>query len=316
MGKTAVLVRLTELLARQNAVPVPVRLRDADDGADLNFERMAKQRFVEESPMGILARSKTERVWQQLLADDKPVVIADGLEEALLNENLQQNRENIIRRAIERAHEEKLPLVIASRPHSPLESTLAAIVELDPLSEEEALYFVEARVPDTDERRVDWIVETAEVTESPIYLQIAREPHRHGALERDGARGDAQRLDTRSWDRSSAATPSKWSPPWPASGCSRTNWRWASRMAHPLRPAQSRGGQAAARGQSGPVSRRAGALRGVREQARAGGGFREAGPFPAQHLPGLLRLPRTDRPRGAGGRGAGRAGTAAARPQP
>ena len=202
VGKTAVLVRLTELLARQNAVPVPVRLRDAADGADLNFERMAKQRFAEESPKGVLARAKTERVWQQLLADDKPVVIADGLEEALLDENLQQNRDNIIRRAIERAYEEKLPLVIASRPHSPLESTLAAIVELEPLSEEEALYFVEARVPDTDERRVDWIVETAEVTESPIYLQIARELHRHGALERDGARGDAQRLDTRSWDRS------------------------------------------------------------------------------------------------------------------
>jgi len=84
VGKTAVLVRLTELLARQNAVSVPVRLRDAADGADLNFERMAKQRFAEESPKGVLARGKTERVWQQLLADDKPVVIADGLEEALL----------------------------------------------------------------------------------------------------------------------------------------------------------------------------------------------------------------------------------------
>jgi hypothetical protein len=202
VGKTAVLVRLTELLARQRAVPVPIRLRDAADGADLHFEHMAKQRFAEEAPQGILARTKNERVWQQLLADDKPVVIADGLEEALLDESLQEDRDNIIRRAIERAHEAKLPLVIASRPHSPLESTSAAIVELEPLSEEEALHFVEARVPETDERRVDWIVETAEVTESPIYLQIARELHHHGVLERDRPRHEPQRLDTRSGDRS------------------------------------------------------------------------------------------------------------------
>ncbi|MFE0251892.1 ATP-binding protein [Streptomyces sp. NPDC059010] len=201
VGKTAVLVRLTELLAEQNAVPVPIRLRDATDGSDLNFERMARERFAEEAPRGILARGKTERVWQQLLADDKPVVIADGLEEALLGDGLQQNRDNIIRRAIERAHEEKLPLVIASRPHSPLESTSAAIVELEPLGEEEALRFVQARVPETDERRVDWIVETAEVTESPVYLQIARELHRHGALEHDRPDNDPQHMNTRSRDR-------------------------------------------------------------------------------------------------------------------
>ncbi|MFF0159306.1 NACHT domain-containing protein [Streptomyces sp. NPDC005263] len=201
VGKTAVLVRLTELLAKQHAVPVPIRLRDATNGTDLNFERLARKRFGEEAPQGILARSKTERVWQQLLADDKPVVIADGLEEALLDDELQQNRDNIIRRAIERAHAEKLPLVIASRPHSPLESTSAAILELEPLSGEAALRFVMAHTPETDERRVDWIVETAEVTESPVYLHIARELHRHGALEHDRPGDDPQHMNTRSRDR-------------------------------------------------------------------------------------------------------------------
>lgn len=201
-GKTAVLVRLTELLAHQNAVPVPIRLRDAVDGADLNFELLARRRFADEAPKGILARTKTDRVWQQLLADDKPVVLADGLEEALLDDgHQQQNRDNIIRRAIERAHEEKLPLVIASRPHSPLENTSAAIVELEPLGEEAAVRFVEAGVPEGDERRVDWIVETAEVTESPIYLQIARELHRRGALEQDLRHHDPHHLNVRGRDR-------------------------------------------------------------------------------------------------------------------
>ncbi|MGK5637190.1 ATP-binding protein [Streptomyces sp. URMC 126] len=201
-GKTAVLVRLTEMLARQGAVPVPVRLRDTADQGELDFEKLARRRFAEEAPQGILARSKNERVWQQLLADDKPVVIADGLEEAVLGERFQDDRDNIIRRAIERAHEERLPLVIASRPHTPLEGTHAAIIELEPLSEEEALHFVEDRAAESDERRLDWIVETAEATESPLYLQIARELHRHHSLERDRPRNDPHRLDTRSWDRS------------------------------------------------------------------------------------------------------------------
>ncbi|MBZ4324011.1 NACHT domain-containing protein, partial [Streptomyces huiliensis] len=201
-GKTAVLVRLTEMLARQGAVPVPVRLRDTADQGELDFEKLARRRFAEEAPQGILARSKNERVWQQLLADDKPVVIADGLEEAVLGERFQDDRDNIIRRAIERAYEERLPLVIASRPHTPLEGTHAAIIELEPLSEEEALHFVEDRAAESDERRLDWIVETAEATESPLYLQIARELHRHRTLERDRPRNDPHRLDTRSWDRS------------------------------------------------------------------------------------------------------------------
>ncbi|WP_372406030.1 ATP-binding protein [Streptomyces luteireticuli] len=201
-GKTAVLVRLTELLAQQGAVPVPIRLRDAAGLSDLNFEQMAKRRFCEEAPQGILARGKTERVWQQLLADDKPVVIADGLEEAVLAPGLQEDRDNIIRRAIERAEEEKLPLVIASRPHTPLETTCAAIIELEPLSEESALDFVQEKASEADERRLDWIVETAQVTESPIYLQVARELSRHGLLGHGGPERDARPLNTRSRDRS------------------------------------------------------------------------------------------------------------------
>ncbi|MFI9310671.1 ATP-binding protein [Streptomyces triculaminicus] len=201
-GKTAVLVRLTELLARQGAVPVPIHLRDAGGKSELNFEELAKRRFCDEAPKGILARSKTERVWQQLLADDKPVVIADGLEEAVLDESLQSDRDNIISRAIERADDEKLPLVIASRPHTALEVTRAAIVELEPLSEEAALDFVEASTPEADERRLDWIVETAEVTESPIYLQIARELSRSGFLRHEGRQSCGRPLDTRSRDRS------------------------------------------------------------------------------------------------------------------
>src|SRR5215510_3359747 len=42
-GKTAVLVRLTQMLGERRAIPVPIRLRDAQD--DLDFHKMAYSRF-------------------------------------------------------------------------------------------------------------------------------------------------------------------------------------------------------------------------------------------------------------------------------
>ena len=44
VGKTAVLVRLTRLLAIRGAVPVPVRLRDAQK--ELDFMELARDRFL------------------------------------------------------------------------------------------------------------------------------------------------------------------------------------------------------------------------------------------------------------------------------
>ncbi|MGA5325038.1 hypothetical protein ACPCJT_02675 [Streptomyces griseoincarnatus] len=44
VGKTAVLVELTRMLAQQSAVPVPLRLRDMD--GEFDFEQMARRRFA------------------------------------------------------------------------------------------------------------------------------------------------------------------------------------------------------------------------------------------------------------------------------
>ena len=56
----------------------------------------------------------------------------------------------------------------------------AAIIELEPLSEEAALQFVKKGGPARDANRLDWIVETADVAEEPLYLQITRQLHRAG----------------------------------------------------------------------------------------------------------------------------------------
>lgn len=200
VGKTAVLVELTRMLAQQSAVPVPISLRDMQDDGDLDFEEMARRRFAEEADQGVLAGSNIDKTWRQLRLDGKVVVIADGLEEALLGEKYQDDRDNIIRRAIERADRQKLPLVIASRPHAPLEGTRAAIADMEPLSEEAALEYLVQESDELDERRLDWVVETAEVVDSPIYLRIARLLQQCGLLQRLTLRDENDRLDTRSND--------------------------------------------------------------------------------------------------------------------
>ena len=133
-GKTAVLVRLTELLAEKNAIPVPIRLRDA--GIDFDFETLARDRFLNEVNPRLFSFAEGETIWRRLLRDGKVIVLADGLEEALAAE---PERDNIIRTAIRRAHQQHLPLVIASRPHGPLRATDAAVMALEPLSYEAAL---------------------------------------------------------------------------------------------------------------------------------------------------------------------------------
>ena len=119
-----------------------VRLRDVE--TELNFGEVARKQFCKEVDPGTLPEGQSDKVWRQLRRDDKIVVLADGLEEAFPegNEN-EKDRDNLIRRAIQQAEEQKLPLVIASRPHHPLEATTAAIMELEPLSEEAALDYVE-----------------------------------------------------------------------------------------------------------------------------------------------------------------------------
>jgi hypothetical protein len=199
-GKTAVLVQLTKLLAERGAIPVPIRLRDARE--TLNFRQLAYERFFSMTEERLLSTGEAEKVWRQLCKDDQVVVIADGLEEALAEGSADQDRDNLIRLAIQRARELRLPLVIASRPHDPLRGADATIMELDPLSEEAALeYILEGKSSD-DLRRLNRIVETAGLAELPLYLQITRQLYLNDQLDHLAVGQAARKLDTRSLDRS------------------------------------------------------------------------------------------------------------------
>lgn len=198
-GKTALLVRLTGLLAERGAVPVPIRLRDAQE--NLDFRELARKRFVTDSNTRLLSDTEGGKVWRELCKNDQVVVLADGLEEALIEGNVQKERDNLIRLAIRQANDQRLPLIIASRPHDPLRGMEAAMVELEPLSEEAALEYVQQQESGEDDRRLDWVVETADVAETPLYLQITRQLHRSGLMEYVSPRRNDRRLDTRSVDR-------------------------------------------------------------------------------------------------------------------
>ncbi len=204
-GKTAVIVQLTELLARRNAVPVPIRLRETEG---LDFMALAKKRFLDQIDDWMTSSAEAEKTWRRMHRDGRIVVLADGLEEALAGDPEKSEkgklgeRDTQIRNAIRDAHRRGLALLIASRPHSPLRGMDATIHELEPLSENDALSYIQEETPTEDDWRLSWIVEMAGATEAPLYLQITRELSRLDMLDRIARRED-QLLQAGTQDRSS-----------------------------------------------------------------------------------------------------------------
>jgi hypothetical protein len=222
-GKTAVLVRLTKLLAEGDKIPLSVRIRDAlggrgfrgvtngkvpipvrlsDAQADLDFNELARMKFLTDTDAALLSAADGEKVWRQLRQDDKVVVLADGLEEALIEGTAAEARDDLIRLAVRRAHAQRLPLIVASRPHDPIRGLDVAIVELGPLSEDAAIEYVLHEGPGEDQYRLDWIVETASIPQNPFYLQIMRQLNRAQRIQRPSANRYQRQLDTRGADRS------------------------------------------------------------------------------------------------------------------
>jgi hypothetical protein len=138
----------------------------------------------------LASEGEGEKVWRRLLQDGRIVVLADGLEEALSRAQDAEERDSKIRIAIRKAYDQRLPLLIASRPHTPLREMDATIHELEPLSKDAALTYVAEAGPAEDERRLSWIVETADVADSPLYLQITKEIYRLGVLDQIATRKD------------------------------------------------------------------------------------------------------------------------------
>jgi hypothetical protein len=55
-----------------------------------------------------------ETIWRRLRRDRKIVVLADDLEGALIGSSAELERDNIIRAAMQKAHQEQLRLIVAA----------------------------------------------------------------------------------------------------------------------------------------------------------------------------------------------------------
>lgn len=202
VGKTAALVRLTQLLAERGAVPIPIRLRDVQD--NLDFLEMARDKFLRETQSSTWLAAEAERAWSRLRKIDKIVVLADGLEEAFAGAGVDQQRDHRVRAAVRQARKRGYPLVIASREHDALDALDAALLHLEPINSEAALEYVQEPRPTEDEQRLGWIIERAHVVETPLYLQMVRQLHESGQLRHTtvGPTGiQHEMLETRDADR-------------------------------------------------------------------------------------------------------------------
>jgi hypothetical protein len=183
-GKTALLVRLTQRLAGLGAVPVAVRLRDAQQ--ELDFVDLARGRFLRHVEDKLHFGEEGTRIWNKLCADRRVVILADGLEEALLEV---PERRAAIAEAIKAAGKANHLLVIATRPDEALLDIDAAFVRLEPLSASDAVRYIrdageEQEVAGGRQPEPEDIACAAEVAEAPFFLRITRGLYRDDAQKR------------------------------------------------------------------------------------------------------------------------------------
>jgi hypothetical protein len=171
-GKTTALVGLTQALAddRHN-VPVPIDAAGAE--RELDFLELARIAFLRHVQPWFLREDEGFAVWQRVCHDGRLVVLADGLGNALRD---QEHPARTIARAIERSGDENFGLVIAARPEDVPAGLNVARFALEPLDVEKATDFVleEAGVIEGRELVAEFLRRTC-ATETPFYLHYVAE---------------------------------------------------------------------------------------------------------------------------------------------
>jgi hypothetical protein len=168
-GKTMVLVRLADCLARRGQVPVAFTVRGE---TDLNFELLARRAY--ESGAGRTDEDEARKQWRWLRRRRLVTILVDDLEKA-------DARPDQVAKALETARRQKLRLVAASRPYGLPADFRQGRIDLEPLRDEDLVRDLlhcmrEGGIPTGGhaERTVRKVVESAEVGRTPYYLSIAR----------------------------------------------------------------------------------------------------------------------------------------------
>jgi NACHT domain len=169
-GKTTFLLELTSRLAEAHAVPVVCSLRSADP--PLRLREMAKKQFIDAIDPLVRSAEHAERIWRRLCADGEIVVIADGLDEFMPGRS-SPDRDHAIRQALTSARNDRLPVVVTSRPETLPIGAHVSSFELDLLPEEGTVAFLEERIPARSRPDSTVLRELANLGRaSPYYLEV------------------------------------------------------------------------------------------------------------------------------------------------
>jgi hypothetical protein len=197
-GKTTFLRELTRFLADRGAVPVAVSLRGVQP--PLSFPSLARQRFLDAIDADVRTEDEADRLWRTLRKERSIVVLADGLDEVAPELSI-SHRGDVVRRALNEARYQTLPLVVTCRTGAmPLRGSYAE-VPLRGLTREEATQYVDGRVPGQEPHpKRDEIIAIKGVGDTPFYLNIVAELLRARRLDdvtAPGGNGTGQRDDLR-----------------------------------------------------------------------------------------------------------------------
>jgi hypothetical protein len=179
-GKTTFLLALAQHLARRDSVPVVISLRGAT--RPLSFRKLAEAELIRRIDPVVRADADAHRVWRQLCADGRIVVLADSLDDVGLGLPT-HDRDHMIRAALADAKNDRIAVVATAQPETVPFAAPATQFELGPLDENEALDYLTARVSlraGDDDSVLRAIVAAGQVTQSPLYLNIIAALYRAG----------------------------------------------------------------------------------------------------------------------------------------
>jgi hypothetical protein len=186
-GKTMVLVKVADCLARRGQVPVAFSVQGEEK---LDFERLAIHAY--KAGAAQVDEDEAKKQWSWLRRRGLVTVIVDDLEKCGVGPEE-------VAQALDTAARLKLRLVAASRPYALPAGFRQGRIDLEPLSDKEVIEDLlgcmrHGGIP-TDvgaSRMVRSVVERAEIARTPYYLSLARVLAKRGELGEATGGSDAR----------------------------------------------------------------------------------------------------------------------------
>lgn len=165
-GKTMVLIRLADWLARRGQVPVLISLQGC---SSVHFDSLARSAFASLLPQ--VDQQEVDKQWAELRHRGQITLLADDLDKAAIGRSE-------ARQALDGAAAANLRLVVASRGYAVPADLREGRVDLQPLQThdvtEDLRRLARRAKVDTSPEAIDMIVQDAHIGETPYYLSLAR----------------------------------------------------------------------------------------------------------------------------------------------